>query len=161
MDISTLILIGLALVLVFLAYQRGDGTLPAGFAGTWGAAKDLIPLLVAILFVIGFSEVLLPKELISHWLGGQSGLKGIMIACGLGAITPGGPFVSYPLVATFYKAGAGIGPLVSFITAWSLWAFTRMPLEVSLVGIRLTLIRLVSTLLFPPLAGMIAGFFFD
>ncbi|MEZ4636761.1 MAG: hypothetical protein R2856_17680 [Caldilineaceae bacterium] len=98
--------------------------------------------------------------MIASWLGGDSGWKGIFIASGIGAITPGGPFVSYPLVAVLYKSGAAIGPLVAFVTAWSLWALSRLPLEIAFVGPRLTMIRLASTLIFPPLAGWIAMTFF-
>jgi len=79
----------------------------------------------------------------------------------MGAITPGGPFVSYPLVATLYKSGAAIGPVVAYVTGWSLWAVTRIPLELSLVGPHLTFVRIISTLIFPPLAGLIATLLFQ
>lgn len=160
MDIGTIVIWVLVVVLIGIAMTQGNETLKSGFNGSWKALLSLMPLLVGIFLIIGFSDVLLPKELIVKWLGGESGFKGIMIASAIGAITPGGPFVSYPLVATLYKSGAGVGPLVAFITAWSLWAVTRLPLEFSLVGPRLTLIRLASTAVFPPLAGIIAASLF-
>lgn len=89
-----------------------------------------------------------------------SGLRGILIASGLGALTPGGPYVSFPLVASLYESGAGIGSVVAFVTAWSLWGVTRLPLEIAFLGVRVTLIRIASTLIFPPLAGLIARRFF-
>jgi hypothetical protein len=46
--------------------------------------------------------------------------------------------------------------MVSFLTAWSLWAFARLPMEVGILGMRLTVIRLAAVLVFPPLAGGIA-----
>jgi uncharacterized membrane protein YraQ (UPF0718 family) len=84
-------------------------------------------------------------------------LKGILIASGMGAITPGGPFVSFPLVAALYRAGAGIGPVVAFITAWSLLSISRIPMEIAFVGTRVVLIRVLATVVFPPLAGLIAN----
>ncbi|MDX1614587.1 MAG: permease [Candidatus Promineifilaceae bacterium] len=157
MDFSTIVIWALALALVAIASFQGKETLTLGLRGSWDALLRFLPLLLGIFIIIGFSDILLPKELIAQWLGGESGLKGIFIASGLGAITPGGPFVSYPLVATVYEAGAGIGPVVAFVTAWSLWAVSRLPLELAIVGPRVTAIRLASTLLFPPLAGLFAA----
>jgi uncharacterized membrane protein YraQ (UPF0718 family) len=73
-----------------------------------------------------------------------------------GIYNPRPPYVLFPLAAGIYKAGAGIGPIVTFITAWSLIQFTRLPMELALLGPKLTLIRLGSAFIFPPLAGLIA-----
>lgn len=161
MDSATIIMIVLAVALMVFTYQRDGGdVLLAGLERGGRTLWGILPLLLAAFVVAGLAESLIPKELIASWLGGDSGWKGIFIASGIGAITPGGPFVSYPLVAVLYKSGAGIGPLVAFVTAWSLWALSRLPLEIAFVGTRLTLIRLASTLIFPPLAGWIAMTFF-
>jgi hypothetical protein len=161
MDLATLVMVSVALVLMVVAYMRGDGSLGAGLKDGGKTLLNILPLLLAAFTVAGLAQVLIPKEVIAAWLGQDSGLKGILIASGVGALTPGGPFVSYPLVAVLYTSGAGIGPVVAFVTAWSLWAITRLPLELAIVGPRLTLIRLVSTLIFPPLAGIIASQLFN
>jgi len=54
------------------------------------------------------------------------------------------------------RSGAGIGTMVAFLTGWSLWAVSRLPMEVGILGWKLTLIRLASTFFFPPIAGWIA-----
>ena len=78
-----------------------------------------------------------------------------------GALTPGGPFVNLPIAVGLFKAGASIGVMVAYITGWSLWAIARLPIEVGLLGWKFTLIRLASVLIFPPIAGLIANFFFS
>jgi uncharacterized membrane protein YraQ (UPF0718 family) len=158
MDIGTILIWLLAGALILFAALRGQDTAIAGLRGSWRAMLSLLPLLLGVFIIIGFAEELLPKQLIADLLGGGSGLKGIFIASGLGILTPGGPFVSYPLVATLYAAGASIGPLVAFITAWALGSVSRLPLEIGVVGVRLTAIRLASSIIFPPLAGLIATF---
>lgn len=157
MDIGTILIWLLAGVLVVVALVRGDGTLNTGFQGSWRALIQLLPLLIGVFIIIGFADALLPKELIARLLGGESGFRGILLASGMGVLTPGGPFVSYPLVATLYQSGAGVGPLVAFVTAWALGSVSRLPLEIGLVGLRLTAIRLASSLIFPPVAGLIAA----
>jgi uncharacterized membrane protein YraQ (UPF0718 family) len=64
--------------------------------------------------------------------------------------------VSFPIAAALLKAGASVGTLVAFVTAWSLWALGRLPIEVGIIGWRFTLVRFLSTLIFPPIAGFIA-----
>jgi hypothetical protein len=50
--------------------------------------------------------------------------------------------------------------MVAFLTGWSLWAFGRLPMEVGILGWKLTLIRFASTFFFPPIAGWVAQTFF-
>lgn len=157
MNTSTILILGLAGALIVVALLQGDGKTEAGFRASWQAMLELTPLLLGVFIIVGFAEELLPRAFIADLLGGESGVRGILLASGLGILTPGGPFVSYPLVATLYQAGAGIGPLVAFVTAWSLGSVSRLPLEVGIVGIRLTVIRLASSLIFPPIAGLIAN----
>jgi hypothetical protein len=68
---------------------------------------------------------------------------------------PGGPILSFPIVVVLYKAGAGVPQLIAFLTAWSVFAFHRIMIyEVNLMGWRFTAVRLVSSLVLPPLAGL-------
>ena len=122
MDFATAAMVILAVALVIVAYLRHDGSLSDGLKGGMQTLVSITPLLIAAFVVAGLAQALIPKELVAEWLGQESGLKGIFIASGIGALTPGGPFVSYPLVAVLYQSGAGIGPVVAFVTAWSLWA---------------------------------------
>jgi uncharacterized membrane protein YraQ (UPF0718 family) len=99
--------------------------------------------------------------MLSKWIGEESGLRGILIGTVAGGITPGGPYVSLPLAAGFLRAGAGIGTMVAFITAWSLWAVARLPMEIGIMGWKFTLVRFACTFFFPPIAGFLAQMFFS
>ena len=149
----------LAVVLVFLSYQRGVHI--EGFKISWSMLLQIIPLLVLAFVVAGMVQVLVPRELISNWVGTESGFKGIIIGTVLGAIAPGGPYVSLPLAAGLLRSGAGIGTMVAFLTGWSLIAFSRLPMEIGIMGWKFTMIRLVCTFFFPPIAGWIASIFFS
>jgi uncharacterized membrane protein YraQ (UPF0718 family) len=66
-----------------------------------------------------------------------------------------------PLAAGLLRAGAGLGTMVAFLTAWSLWAVARMPMELGIMGWRFTLVRFACTFFFPPIAGFLAQTFFS
>ena len=161
MRIATIIMISIAALLSVIAYNRSDRVLFQGLKIGGQTLLSILPLLVSAFVVAGLMQVLIPKELFSTWLGDQAGLKGIFIASLAGGLTPGGPYVLLPIAAALYRAGVGIGPMVAFLTGWSLWAAGRLPYEIGLLGPRLTLIRFVSTLIFPPIAGMIAQLLFQ
>jgi uncharacterized membrane protein YraQ (UPF0718 family) len=155
MNSATIIMIALAVILTIVAYFRGGvhlAGLKLGAKSIW----DNLLLLLASFAVAGLVQVLIPKGFISRWLGTEAGFKGILLGCIAGGLLPGSPYSVFPVVASFYAAGASISTIVSFITAWSLWSVSRLPLEVGIIGPKLTLIRFLSTLIFPPIAGIIA-----
>jgi uncharacterized membrane protein YraQ (UPF0718 family) len=156
----TIIMGAIALVLLFVGYQRGQGQHITGLRAALNTTIQILPLLIFAFIIAGMVQVLLPHQLVSKWVGAESGIKGIFIGTVAGALTPGGPYVSLPLAAGFLRAGAGIGTMVAFVTAWSLWAAARLPMEVGIMGWKFTLIRLASTFFFPPIAGLIAHLFF-
>ena len=156
MFISILIMGILALILVLLGVQRGQNEHVTGLKSAWTMTYQVLPLLVFAFIVAGMIQAILPKELLTKWVGTESGLRGILIGTLAGGLTPGGPYVSLPVVAGLIRAGASVGTMVAFLTAWSLWAITRLPMEVGILGWKFTLIRIASTFLFPPIAGLIA-----
>ena len=134
MLIPTLIMAVLAIVLLAIGYIKGGGLHLTGMKTGLKMTGEIMPLLVFAFLVAGMVQVLLPAELISKWVGTESGFKGILIGTVTGAIAPGGPYVSLPIAAALLKSGAGIGTMVAFLTGWSLWAVSRLPLEIGILG---------------------------
>lgn len=115
---------------------------------------DIAPRLAAALVISGMLQVLIPKETVGRWLGGESGFKGLLIATAAGALTPGGPIVSFPLVVALGAAGADIGCLVAFLTAWSTLSVNRVIVwELPLLGEDFVVYRLLGSFFLPLLAG--------
>jgi uncharacterized membrane protein YraQ (UPF0718 family) len=156
MKIATIAMAVILVALIGVAIWRGEGSLQKGLTFGGKTFLSTLPLLILAFAIAGLVQVLVPREFIIKWLGAGSGFKGIMIATLVGAVTPGGPYVSFPIVASLYKSGASVGTVVAFVTAWSVWAVSRFPLEIGLVGPKLAIARFLSTLIVPPLAGLFA-----
>lgn len=161
MLIPTLIMGLLAIILILIGYNRGDGEHLIGLKSASTMIIQIFPLLLFAFVVAGMVQILLPKEMLSKWIGTESGIRGILIGSFAGGLAPGGPYVSLPIVAGLLKSGASIGTMVAFLTGWSLWAIGRLPMEVGILGWKFTLIRVISTFIFPPIAGLIAHFLFS
>jgi uncharacterized membrane protein YraQ (UPF0718 family) len=161
MLIPTIIMAVFAIILLYIGYSKGQGQHIIGLKYALKITVQILPLLIFAFIMAGMIQTLLPRELLSKWIGEESGLRGIFIGTLAGGITPGGPYVSLPVAAGFLRAGAGVGTMVAFITAWSLWAVSRLPMEIGVLGWKFTVVRLVCTFFFPPIAGLIAQLFFS
>ncbi|MDA1192992.1 MAG: permease [Candidatus Poribacteria bacterium] len=160
MLVTTLILGALAIVLLVIGYRQGNGAHIDGTMVALKMAAKNTPLLIFAFLCAGLLQALIPEELISRWLGAESGWKGWMIASVAGSLTPGGPYVSLPIAAGLARSGASVGAGVAFLSGWAIWGAHRLPLEFGILGWRFTLIKLVTTLIVPPLAGWIAHLLF-
>ena len=156
MLVPTIIMGALALIFFLIAYYKGGGQHIIGMKSGLRMTVQILPLLIFSFIVAGMVQVLVPQQLLSKWVGAESGMRGIFIGTVAGALAPGGPYVSLPVAAGLLQAGAGVGTMVAFLTGWSLWAVSRLPMEVGIMGWRFTLIRIASTFFFPPIAGLIA-----
>lgn len=160
MLIPTLVMGLIALLCTWLAFRHSPTAPIFGFKAALQMTLNILPLLLFAFIIAGMIQAILPKDMLTKWIGLESGIKGILIGSLVGGLAPGVPYVSLPIAAGLLRSGAGIGTMVAFLTGWSLWAVSRIPMEVGVMGWKFTLIRIVSTLFFPPLAGIIAHIFF-
>jgi len=109
MNATNILLAVVAFILVIIAYLHGREVCFSGLKIGGKMFINIFPLLISAFIIAGLAQVLLPKEIISNWLSDKAGFKGILIACLAGAVTPGGPYVSFPIAFSLYKSGAGIG----------------------------------------------------
>ncbi|TET25303.1 MAG: permease [Dehalococcoidia bacterium] len=161
MLIPTIIMGIIAIIVLVIGYQRGGGEHILGLKAAGSLLLQITPLLIFAFIIAGMIQVLVPHEMISKWVGTESGFRGVLIGTLVGGFTPGGPYVSLPIAAGLLRAGASIGTMVAFVTAWSLLAVSRLPIEIGLMGWKFSLIRLACVFFFPPIAGMIANRFFS
>ena len=156
-DTSFLIFAALAAVAGAVCYSRGKDVFFEGVNSSLSLFLDITPRLSAAFLMAGFVEVLVPKDLITKWIGEKSGIKGILIATAAGVATPGGPMISFPLIAALYKLGADFGPLVGYLTSWELMGIQRIIVwEIPFMGIRFAALRFAVSLLLPIIAALTA-----
>lgn len=161
MLIPTIIMGSMALVLLYIGHRNGRGQEVEGLKIAFSMITNILPLLILVFIVAGMAQAILPHDKVGHLVGNESGLRGILLGTLAGGFTPGGPFVTMPIVAGLLGAGASVGTMVSFMTAWSLWAVMRLPMELGILGWKFTVARVASTFIFPPIAGLIAQTFFS
>lgn len=161
MLIPSMIMGIIAIALLLIAYSRGEGEHLLGLRAALNMVVQILPMLFCAFIVAGMIQILIPHDVISKWVGSESGIRGIMIGTVAGGLAPGGPYISLPIVAGLLHSGAGIATMVAFLTGWSEWAITRLPMDVGILGWKFTAIRFGITFFFPVIAGIVAQGFFS
>jgi uncharacterized membrane protein YraQ (UPF0718 family) len=157
------LIIGSLVVLCAVIAWRTGGPQRVGAAVSSGTALFLsvLPNLILGFALAGFLYVLIPTELVSAWMGDQSGFKGIMVGTVTGMLTPGGPFTHFPILASFLAKGAAVGPVCAYIAAWALIGINRLLVwELPILGPRVTLVRFLASVGIPPVIGCLGGWLY-
>jgi uncharacterized membrane protein YraQ (UPF0718 family) len=155
-NVTIIIMVLFAGILTILAYQKGPSVALAGLKSGGNLFLDILPAMIFAFIAAGMMMQVLPRDLLTKWLGEGSGARGLIIATVAGAVTPGGPFIQFPIVAALYKAGAGIAPIITYITAWSLLGMNRFLIyEIPMLGPKLSIMRMLVSLIFPVIIGWI------
>ena len=156
MDTTTLVLAAVAAILLAIAFWRARDLPLAGLQAAGRTLWRNLPVLLLGFVIAGLAQVLIPRDWITGWLGTQAGIKGILIGCVAGGLVPGAPYATFPLVAALYRAGASLGVVVGFVSAWALWSVSRLPVEIALIDSKPALVRYAVTFVVPPIAGLLA-----
>ena len=152
------IVYAVVLVLAVLAYLKGEERHTLGITEAIKTLLLVLPTLIGAFLIAGYVHVLVPEDVVREWLGEESGFKGVIVGYLAGTLTFGGTFISFPIAASLYHAGGSVRTVTTYITSWALWGGGIIFYEFSILGPRLFTIRLVASIFFPLLAGVIAAF---
>ena len=154
-DPSLLILIALTLIIAAVALWIGGWQRVVSGLANGIHLVNIVWLRLALGFILaGLIQVVISHELISRWLGPTSGMKGILIGSYSGIFMLGGPYVRFPIIASIYRAGAGIGPVIALMTANILGINQLIVWQIPFLGVGISLARYIVCLFIPPLAGL-------
>jgi hypothetical protein len=118
---------------------------------------NIVPRVALGVIGSGYIAAVIPQEIITGWLGPDSGWFGVLTAVIAGAATPGGPVVGFSLGAVALNAGGGAPQVIAYVVAWALFAFQRLLLwEIPFMPARFVWFRAAVSLPFPFLAAAIA-----
>ncbi len=151
-----LVLIGLAGALGIAAERRQQGL---GLLGLQSGLRQLLgalPLVLLALWLAGMVEALVPQGFVRQWLSAEAGLRGVGLGVLGGSLLAMGPYAAYPVIASIQGAGAGMGTVISLLSAWALLSISKLPFEVGFLGPGFTARRVAVAIPYCLLAGAVA-----
>ncbi len=153
---GTVIMALLAVLFFSLAAWKEGGVPYHSLSESARTFATTFPLILCAFLIEGALKTVIPTEWVQKWLAEEGGIRGVALGVIAGALTPGGPYTSFPIALVLVRAGAGLGTVVSYLTAWSLLSFTRYPMEAAFVGPKITVLRFLLTFWVPPFVGLLA-----
>jgi hypothetical protein len=152
-----IVLWGSVAVVGFIALRRGRTVLTASVREGGKDFINIVPRVALGVIGSGYIAAVIPQEIITGWLGPDSGWLGVLSAVIAGAATPGGPVIGFSIGAVAIKAGGGAPQVIAYVVAWALFAFQRLILwEIPFMPARFVWFRAGVSLPFPFLAAAIA-----
>ncbi|MEM6322449.1 MAG: hypothetical protein AAF748_02130 [Pseudomonadota bacterium] len=141
-----------------VAWLQGPGRVVEIAVRYLGFLALLMPKILCGFFVAAAVPLLIPRETLSHWVGRESGLRGLVVSSLAGGLIPGGPMMVFPLALGFRASGASTAVIIAFVSAWCLYSLNRTLIwEMSFLSVDVVLLRILICLPFPILAGFLAS----
>lgn len=165
MNYTVLGLIAITILMYLIAFAVNPDYVGQGLKNSYDVFVNpkigLIPLIITATLIAGLVQAAIPREVIAGFLGKEAGLRGIALGSLLGSVVPGGPYVIFPLLGGLYRAGAGVGTVIAFVTAWGLISLSRIPTEIPFLGTKIVALRLALSLILPIVLGVFGQIIFS
>jgi uncharacterized membrane protein YraQ (UPF0718 family) len=155
--VDTLFLYGIAAVGLLLSLFKDRGKTTLALKKAWKAFEGILPQFLSVLFLVAAALAILDTATISRFLGGGSGIFGVLGASLLGAITLIPGFVAFPAAAALLKDGAGATQIAAFVSSLMMVGIVTLPMEMKYFGRRAAILRNSLAWLFSIVAAFFVG----
>lgn len=105
--------------------------------------KEMVFVIPPIFLLLGLLDVWVPRETMVKYMGEGSGLKGILLSIFIGSAAAGPLYGAFPIAAVFMKKGVKFRNILIFIGAWSTTKIPMILFEISSLGTKFALTRLL------------------
>lgn len=104
---------------------------------------QMLAVLPPIMILLGLLDIWIPRETLIKYMGNDSGLSGIIIAMAIGSVAAGPMYAAFPFTAVLIKKGVKFSNIIIFMNAWCVTKISTLLFEVSALGFKFTLARLI------------------
>ncbi len=107
---------------------------------------EMLSVVPPIFLLLGLMDVWIKRETMVKHMGEDSGLKGVLLAFFIGSAAAGPLYAAFPVAAVLMKKGAKFTYVLIMLGAWSTTKLPLLLFEVSSMGPKFTLLRLLMDL---------------
>lgn len=104
---------------------------------------QMLGVLPPIMLMLGLMDVWIPRDILMKYMGNNSGLFGIFLAMLIGSLAAGPMYAAFPFTAVLMKKGVKFSNIIIFMNAWCVTKISTLLFEISALGFKFTLVRLL------------------
>jgi len=141
-----LIMSGIVIVFVvfyFIFPDKGEISLRSA----WQFFLELMLILPAVMIMIGILSVWTTQEMVTKYLGKESGFKGFLIGVLMGTLPAGPLYVAFPVAKALRMKGASVGNMVTYLSVYAAIKLPQILMELRFLGWKFTALRFVITVI--------------
>jgi len=120
----------IAIVLLIVSFVKSREKTKKALLKAWKFLKNLLPMLLGVILLIGLMLSIIDTKLISKIIGGESGFYGVMLASLVGSITLIPGFIAFPTAALLLTGGAGYIQIAAFVQTLMMVGIVTLPMEI-------------------------------
>ena len=131
----------LAISCLILAFFANRQLALTGLKKGFRTLVSIAPITVVVVSIVAIVLAFVTPESIGTVLGESSGIGGILVALGLGAVVHMPALLGFPIAGKVLANGGAAGPIAAFITSLTMIGIFTIPLEIKVLGKRFALAR--------------------
>jgi uncharacterized membrane protein YraQ (UPF0718 family) len=132
-----------ALLITIMITVFNDDIGLRSFNIAFSSFKQMISVVPPIMIILGLMDVWIPREAMMKYMGDDSGIKGISLAILIGSIAAGPMYAAFPFTKVLLKKGVRFSNIIIFMNAWCVTKISTLMFEISSLGYKFTLARLL------------------
>ena len=151
---SAIIVVFVMLYFVFPA--KGEVSLK----NSWQFFIEMMEILPAVTILIGILSVWATQEMVTKYLGKESGFKGFLVALLMGTLPAGPLYIAFPIAKALRMKGASVGNMVTYLSVFAAIKLPQLLMEWRFLGWKFTLLRFPITVVLIYLMSLVVDLIF-
>lgn len=134
----------LVVALIITLLNREIGVKTFSIAGS--SFRQMLMVLPAIMILLGLMDVWVPREIMIRYMGEDSGWAGIAFAILIGSLAAGPMYAAFPFTTVLLRKGVKFSNIIIFMSAWCVTKIPTFIFELTALGYKFTVTRLLINL---------------
>ncbi|MBE3089158.1 MAG: permease [Actinobacteria bacterium] len=130
-----------AIIFLIISFKKSRQKTKNALIKAWNSFKNILPLLLGVILLIGLMLSILDTNLISRIIGEKSGALGVLLASIVGSITLIPGFIAFPTAALLLAGGAGYIQIAAFVQTLMMVGIVTLPLEIKYFNKKVAILR--------------------
>jgi len=143
-------------MLYFVFPAKGEVSLK----NSWQFFIEMMEILPAVTILIGILSVWATQEMVTKYLGKESGFKGFLVALLMGTLPAGPLYVAFPIAKALRMKGASVGNMVTYLSVFAAIKLPQLLMEWRFLGWKFTLLRFPITVVLIYLMSLVVDLIF-